>query len=289
MTRRVDKKTGRQSSRGYEDGNGAPVADNKGPHHEQSPLTAIKRNTEKGKRRQGKTNNVQDEDYSSSPPAKKAKIGNLASQDAAFEEAPPSQDATNNRPITREGLTEIELGTPSGLMTSLVATYEVHDMKIVSSSKIQAKVTAIVETLGSFSFVAAFKPNVMLVHAKGPASSKLISIIEIAKRGIAKAGGKWYQYNFLGRTLAVQENRPVPTQCTGYPLGGKIDADSNAMEINENEDSQGFNDEEISFETMKTPLQRAIEGKPKVEAIPVLAVFLSRVRIDILKKLYGLV
>jgi hypothetical protein len=174
-------------------------------------------------------------------------------------------------------------------LASLVAAHEIHNLIVISSSRIQGKVSTIIETLGSFSFVAATKPNVVLLHAKSPVSSKLISIIEIAKREIAKAGGKWYQYNFLGQTRAAQEKKSAAMKGTGFTLGGKISLDTDAMEVDNKEDSHGVDEEDSTFETMKTPLERAIEGKPKVQAIPLMAVFLSRVRIDALKTAYGLV
>jgi hypothetical protein len=115
----------------------------------------------------------------------------------------------------------------------------------------------------------------------------LITIVEITKREIAKAGGKWYQYNILGQILAPQEKKSGAVKGTGFTLGPKLNADTDAMEIDDKEDSQTIDEEEPGFETMKTPLERAIEGKPKIQAIPVILIFLSRVRNDALKGMYG--
>jgi len=38
---------------------------------------------------------------------------------------------------------------------------------------------------------------------------------------------------------------------------------------------------------MKTPFERSIEGRPKIRAIPVIVIYLSRVRIEALKKIHG--
>lgn len=93
-------------------------------------------------------------------------------------------------------------------------------------------------------------------------ASKLITVVEIAKREIAGGGGKWYQYNVVERSLEERERES----------GGE------AVE----EDG-----EEESFETMKTPFERAIEGTKVVRAVPGMTTYLARVRIEGLRKEYG--
>jgi len=44
---------------------------------------------------------------------------------------------------------------------------------------------------------------------------------------------------------------------------------------------------DFQFETMKTPFERATEGKPKVRAVPYLGIYFSRVPVEELKQLYG--
>ncbi|KAG4430816.1 hypothetical protein IFR05_013693, partial [Cadophora sp. M221] len=48
-------------------------------------------------------------------------------------------------------------------------------------------------------------------------------------------------------------------------------------------------EDEEAFEVMKTPFERALEseGKSKVRAMPVMSMYLSRVRIEGLRKAYG--
>lgn len=50
-------------------------------------------------------------------------------------------------------------------------------------------------------------------------------------------------------------------------------------------------EEEEGFEVMKTPFERVLEeeDRPKVRCMPTLTLYLSRVRIESLKKLYGYV
>lgn len=155
---------------------------------------------------------------------------------------------------------------------TLKTTYDVTDMSIISSAKIEAKVTRVLETLAKFSFmpvVPPCKPNIIYLHAKAPCASKLVSILEIAKRTIAEKKGKWYQYTQLGE---VKEERQREV------------TNGDAMMI---DDDTTADTTDFRFETMKTPFERATEGRPKIRAVPFLGVYLSRVRVESLKKLYG--
>jgi hypothetical protein len=290
MTKIIDKKNSKLSHGEYTDGKAAQMADNMGPpcQYSVSSRDGTKKTTERTKkRRRGGSARDQDDSSLPLPLAKKSRTGNPSSQDAAFEHPPPTPDIIDTHLFSGTDHAEYERHISPSLMKCLVATYEVTSMNIISSSKIQSKVTTIIEKLGSFSFVAATKPNIVLLHAKGAVASKLITVVEITKREIAKAGGKWYQYNVLGQILAPQEEKSAIMKGPGFTLGPKPDADTDSMEVDTKEDSQTIDEEETTFETMKTPLERAIEGKPKVQAIPVILIFLSRVRNDALKGAYG--
>lgn len=160
---------------------------------------------------------------------------------------------------------------------TLRATYDLTEMNIISSTKIEAKVTNILHTLAKFSFIAPCKPNIVYLHAKAPCASKLISILEIAKRNITEKQGKWYQYNQLGEVKEEKKREAGKTLGPGRTLG-------DAMEIDEESTADAT---DFRFETMKTPFERATEGTPKIRAVPVLGIYLSRVRVESLKKQYG--
>jgi hypothetical protein len=291
MTTLGDKMAGKLPYAGLTDEKVAQIADNKRLplQYSTSDRDAVKKTTTERtkKRRNREAASTQDNSFSSLPPAKKARNETLSSQDAAFEGPPPAQDITNAQLFSPRDHAAVERYISPSLMKSIVATYEITSMKIISSSKIQLKVTAIIEMLSSFSFVAATKPNIFLLHAQSAVASKLITIVEITKREIAKAGGKWYQYNVLGQILAPHEKKSAAMKGTGFTLGPNTNADMDVMEVDDKEERQTIDDEETSFETMKTPLERAIEGKPKVQAIPVILIFLTRVRNDALKGAYG--
>jgi hypothetical protein len=127
-------------------------------------------------------------------------------------------------------------------------------MSIISSSHIQQKVTRTLEVL------APGTARVVKLHARGGAAAKMISVVEIAKREMARYGGEWFQYSMVGQVVDEQK------------VKGEV------------EERDG---EEEGFETMKTPFERANEGRAKVRASPVMTVYLSRVRIEELRKACG--
>lgn len=220
------------------------------------------------------------------PSAKKSKLNDPSSTNAISKDLIVAEDLCTSEASALELTTEVGSVVALGPYLNLSA-YDVCDINIISSSQIQSKVTKILETLASFSFVAPIKPRMVVVRAKAPISSKCITIVEISKREIAKAGGKWYQYSRLDQTVAIQEKKSAGFNGPGYTLGRKPEFDADGMDIDEKPVSQSIGEEESGFETMKPPLERAIEGRSKVRAVPTLFIYLSRVRVDILKQAYG--
>ncbi|KFY48593.1 hypothetical protein V496_10252, partial [Pseudogymnoascus sp. VKM F-4515 (FW-2607)] len=49
----------------------------------------------------------------------------------------------------------------------------------------------------------------------------------------------------------------------------------------------GEEEEEEGFEKMKSRIERAVEGTEKVRSVPLMTVYLSRVRIEALREAYG--
>lgn len=166
----------------------------------------------------------------------------------------------------------------SGVAAELDVNYDLTVMNIASVASIEQKVSRILGTLASFSFAAPAKPNIILLHAQAKVASKMISIVEIAKREIANAGGKWYQYNEVKELTVKQDAK-----------GGKETKTTNdADDVMDIDEGKGNGVESPDrFETMMTPFERAVCGKPKIRAVPVMSIYLARVRIDSLKKTYG--
>lgn len=106
----------------------------------------------------------------------------------------------------------------------------------------------------------------MIAWAKAKSAGKLVSVVEVVKREIGGEGGVWFQYNGLGEGVGG-----VPREGEGEGGDGDVE-----MEM-----------EDEGFEKMKTRIERAIEGTEKVRSVPVMTVYLSRVRIEALREAYG--
>ncbi|KAH8821034.1 hypothetical protein F5884DRAFT_766343 [Xylogone sp. PMI_703] len=175
------------------------------------------------------------------------------------------------------------------------ASYNLLPHSILTSSKINKKTTACLTHLSKFSLTTTTttpatpseKPPVIMLYANAVAAAKLISIAEIVKRSIREEGGKWFQYNKIEQRRVVVQERG-----SGAPEGGKGRGkgkdggdDDDAMDVDGGEDED--EEESTAFETMRTPFERAIQGQEKVRVAPVMVTYLSRVRIEKLRKAYG--
>jgi len=224
------------------------------------------------------------DDRSAQQPSKKAKRNKsstkpdeIARSPASIPVASAEIDIANNVPVTDS----IDTSPQSG---DLAAIHEITTMSIVSSSHIQQKVTRVLELLATFPHDPPAKPSVVMLHSKAAVASKMISIAEIAKRELAQKGGKWFQYNQVEPVM--EEKRPTRKGVIGKGEKGESVEKGEPADTREANDSESEEETE-AFETMKTPFERAIEGRPKIRAIPSMTLYLSRVRIDSLRNLYG--
>ncbi|KAI0868495.1 hypothetical protein GGS24DRAFT_211974 [Hypoxylon argillaceum] len=185
------------------------------------------------------------------------------------------------------------------VLNAVDARYEVQLQSVISSSKIRQRVSTMLRHLTPPSQTLSSDPapdtitsktRVSILRAKATDAGKLVSIAEIAKREIEKelpAGdgvtgdtsqenktGRWFQYIALGEELQqkrrVEDNTIIEETVLGEPGAGGEDRD-----------------EDDEFEVMKTPFERAIQGRPLVRGIPVMSLFLSRSPVEELKRRYG--
>lgn len=231
----------------------------------------------KAKRKKGETPN------SSEPrPSKRSKTNKPSSNESSLpeeEDAPQSSSKNESSTKNSPAATPANVPPPYG---NLTATHDVLPMHIISSTQIEKKVTSALNHLSSF---PAVPPTVVMLHSKAKTASKMISIVEISKREIASNGGKWFQYNAIEQVIVPKKEPKGPE--------GKPDNDddqSNEPKRSSSKDPGSDEDEDgEGFETMKTPFERAIEGVPKIRAVPTMTIYLSRVRIESLRKRYGYV
>ncbi|XXH03491.1 hypothetical protein Hte_009896 [Hypoxylon texense] len=160
-------------------------------------------------------------------------------------------------------------------LQAVESKYEVQVQSVISSSKIQKKVTSVLRHLtappnSDATTSAAQKIRVAVLRAKASDAGKLISIAEIAKRELAKGkddGRNWFQYISLGEEIKEIPRDDGNTIIEETRLGGGEDDDD--------------------FETMKTPFERAVEGQPRLRGVPIMSLFLCRASIEELKRRYG--
>ncbi|KAI9048617.1 hypothetical protein LZ554_007449 [Drepanopeziza brunnea f. sp. 'monogermtubi'] len=211
-----------------------------------------------------------------------------ATRDTAKSASKPAAAATDTSldgaslpPLVFPGLLEEEAG------------YEVVTMSILSSGSIQKKVARCLEVLRYDDDDGGGKKKekekekekkkgrvVVMMYAKAAVVAKMISVAEIVKREVGRGGGKWWQYCVVGELLEARKSKGGESQ--GKGKGRKEER------RDKGEDGDGEDDgEEEGFETMKTPFERALVGKEKVRAMPNMCLYLSRVRIEGLRKAYG--
>ncbi|KAI1814027.1 hypothetical protein GGS20DRAFT_585950 [Poronia punctata] len=175
------------------------------------------------------------------------------------------------------------------------ARCDIQPLSVISSTKIRKRVSAVLRHLAlappdtpireETSSTAEPKSKVSLLRAKACDVGKLVSIAEIAKREIERDvwvrgegqdgedTGRWFQYIALGEDIL------------------RVDRDDGQAAVQDTLLRDHDTDEEFKgngqFELMKTPFERAVEGKPALRGVPVMCLFLSTSSIEELKRCYG--
>lgn len=218
----------------------------------------------------GQKRPLQDPTTSTAPPSKKTR--NTAPPPSAQPSPAPAAPTPTPAPRTLPANAHDYLHDSSGTLAALLDSYEVTTTQIISSSKMHAKIARALDTLlRRFDFAdPAARPAVAMVYARAAVGGKLVSVVEVVKREIARKGGCWFQYCALGEGVGVIPRRE----------GGGEEREGNDMEV----DDGG---EEGAFETMKTRRERVVEGAERRRAVPVMSIYLSRVRIERLRNAYG--
>lgn len=206
----------------------------------------------------------------------------LSTTDVVSDSHPPPSDPSSQTDFPPAIL-------PPNLL-HLTKKYSFATMSLNSGSKIQQKVRTLINHLSRFDFLDRdMKPGVVALHAKADVASKLVGVVEIAKRDIEALGrgGKWYQYSRVSGEL-----KEIPIRKSKKELKElaerKVAAEKGGRTLNntkESEQLEGEEDdnEEEAFEPL--PGSRA-EQKPKdtkLRNIPVLTIYMARVPVPELK------
>ncbi|KAK0256110.1 hypothetical protein LTR91_000289 [Friedmanniomyces endolithicus] len=152
---------------------------------------------------------------------------------------------------------------------ALAQKYQLTKHRIISSTQIASRTTTIVSKL-THPATEGEKPVIVALTAEARVASKLISVVEIAKRDLASKGGECFQYTALSSRIGeVPRERKVKG-------GGRA--------VNQPGEDDGGADEEGDgdFQTMPDPM-----GVMKKRNTPVMTIYLSSVAVKELRVAYG--
>lgn len=181
----------------------------------------------------------------------------------------------------------------------VLKTHRVVEFSVTTSSEMTKKVTRLLSLLATINFTDRnCKPVMALVRADGPAAGKAISVVEIAKAELERQNTRWYQYSTVsshtkliprgtttkgaqgGRTIAEWQQRSGP----------KAEKRNASPEVRGDGADECVDGDENSFERVETR-PRFKPGDEtathKTQAMPRILIYVSRMRCDHLKTLYG--
>lgn len=161
-------------------------------------------------------------------------------------------------------------------MQELGGKYHIMTTSVISSSKINKKVTSV---LSHLSHVDLFDPNsrpgVIMLHAKDKDASKMVTVIELAKRKLSEAGQPWFQYNRVYQ-VAEEPRTSSKNKVDRRVENQSIIEDTILGGAEEDEDE----DEEDAFEPMENVFEQAVREKPAAKhPNTYMSMFLARVPI----------
>lgn len=186
------------------------------------------------------------------------------------------------------------------------SSFEFTKISIISSSKMEKSVRKLLLSLEKFSFADLnCKPGVVMLSAKASVATKLVGVVEIAKKAIDKDNGKWYQYSKVQEDVVPLEQKSMKREDGGKTLSEwqaeqkrPREESSEGATVHEVEETKlGGNEDDMdedAFETMgfagsyeaKTTTEEH-EARRKVRAVPVMTIYMSRVAVPGLKDIFG--
>jgi hypothetical protein len=149
--------------------------------------------------------------------------------------------------------------------SALAQNYNLITLSVTSSTQISNRAVAVIEKLQATS--NDDRPDLLVLRSKARTVSKLISIVEIAKRELAKTGHKCFQYNALSSEMIEIERNPKQ---------GANGSKDGAADANESESDD-------AFETMGTGPKTGT----KKRLVPVMTTYLCATSVKELNNAYG--
>lgn len=243
-------------------------------------------------------------------PAKRQRVTALPEAADLLPTTLESAQKQNAAEVVIDKPTEASLSTdqlPSELR-HLLEQYTFTTMSIISSSKMEQKVrNLLLRANRPAEDGSQTKPGVVILTSKADTASKMISIVEIAKRTIQQEGGDWWQYSKMhsqiielkkekkkktkraegGKTLrewAEERSREAafaPVEAEEEDTGKGLSDGTPAVSEDHGQDEE---DDEGAFQTMGRHQAIAFdENRSKLRAIPIMTIYLSRVAVSALR------
>jgi hypothetical protein len=175
--------------------------------------------------------------------------------------------------------------------STLSETHTITRLSIQSNTQISAKATKVISKLSATQQDSNAKPPLIILRAQSRWASKLISIVEIAKRNLesppstasggdssSSSGIKVFQYSSLSTEIVEFERKPKPKGLVG---------DAQLLPGGEGGDED--DDDEGAFQTMgaSSAATAASGGGLKKRAVPVLTVYLAGKPVKALRSEFG--
>ena len=223
---------------------------------------------------------------------------------------PPNNTKTGAQQEARQAASD-------GVATSVLSTdqlpselhhlqkmYDFTTMSIISSSKMEQKVRNLLLRIKAP--VEGTKPGIVILTAKADVASKLVGIVEIAKRTIQQESGHWWQYSKLHpQIVELKEKKKKPKRPEGgmtlrewadgqleqkenvsQESDGKQDTTAHAPAEDPSVDrpEEDEDEDEEAFQTMgRHQVMAYDENKSKIRAVAIMTVYLSQVPVPALK------
>ncbi|CAN8105856.1 unnamed protein product [Discula destructiva] len=190
----------------------------------------------------------------------------------------PSRKQRRVGPSTTTIPRTLPMAPHDALLAELRGKYSLITATVISSSKINKKVSAVLAHLGHIDmFSADCVPGVMMLHARAGDTSKLVTIMELAKRRMSEVGHKWYQYNRVYEVAEEPGSKGKKNDDATSSGGG---ANGTETVVVEDTVLEGNEDEDDAFEPTKTLLDLTLQDKPATDSQnknAYMSIFLSRV------------
>lgn len=173
-------------------------------------------------------------------------------------------DNGNGLTTTQPGLVQDH----AGIISQLSHKYAILPLSVISSSKIQKRVTLAVSHL-EVPEKSDAQARLVLLYARTSEVSKLITITEQCKRIIGQTQRNWFQYNQLFDSTNEQEKRKRKELIEETVLKGDMEDDRDSADDD--------------FEVMQDRFEKAVLPPPPQRTIKSMRIFLSTVPIPELK------